>query len=121
MHPRNVGEIENPDATSTITNPACGDTMTLHVKINGDVISDAKWRTLGCSAAIATSSVASEMIIGMKLEDAGKLSNKTIADALGGLPRAKMHCSVLATDALKDALKDFYSRHPDRKPAAAAK
>lgn len=121
MHPRNVGEIENPDGASTITNPACGDTMTLHVKIKGDVIADARWRTLGCSAAIATSSIASEMMIGMKLEDAGKLSNKAIADALGGLPRVKMHCSVLAADALKDALKDFYTKHPDKKPAAASK
>ncbi|MSQ32693.1 MAG: iron-sulfur cluster assembly scaffold protein [Dehalococcoidia bacterium] len=121
MHPRNVGEIENPDGVSTITNPACGDTMMLQVKITGNVISEAKWRTLGCSVAIATSSIASEMMTGMKLEEAEKLSNKAIADALGGLPRVKMHCSVLAADALKDALKDFYTKHPDKKPYTVAK
>lgn len=121
MHPRNVGELDSPDGVSSITNPACGDTMTLHIRVSGDVISDARWRTLGCSAAIATSSIASEMMIGMKLDEAAKLSNKAIADALGGLPRVKMHCSVLAADALHDALKDFYAKHPEKKPASAAK
>ena len=117
-HPRNVGEIADADGVGHFTNPACGDTMKLYIKVENDVISQAKWQTLGCTAAIASSSIASEMITGMPITQASKLTNKAISEALGGLPPAKIHCSVLAADALIEALKDYEQRRGKGVPAA---
>ncbi len=112
-NPRNVGEIENPDASSTVGNPACGDLMKMTFRIVDGVIVDVKFKTFGCGAAIATSSMATELIKGKTLEEAEKLTNKAVAEALGGLPPVKMHCSVLAEDAVKAALDDYYKKHPE--------
>jgi nitrogen fixation NifU-like protein len=113
-HPRNVGEMENPDGVGTVGNPVCGDVMRLFIKIKEkdgeEYIEDAKFQTLGCGAAIATSSIATEMIKGKPLKDAVKLTNQAITEALGGLPKAKVHCSVLAADAVKKAVEDYESR-----------
>lgn len=110
-HPRNAGEMENPDGVGTVGNPVCGDVMRLFIKVikkdGEEVIEDAKFQTLGCGAAIATSSMATEMIKGKPLFEAVSLTNKAIADALGGLPKAKIHCSVLAADAVKKAVEDY--------------
>ncbi len=109
-NPRNVGEMDNPDGIGHVGNPICGDIMELYVKIKDNVITDAKFRTFGCGAAIATSSMVTEMVIGKTIDEALEISNKTVAEALGGLPAAKMHCSVLAEDALKSAIDDYHSR-----------
>jgi nitrogen fixation NifU-like protein len=109
-NPRNVGEIKNPDAVGTAGNPVCGDLMTIFLKIKDDIIEDIKFMTFGCGAAIASSSVATELIKGKRLEDAQKLSKQAIADALEGLPPIKMHCSVLATEAIEAAIKDYNSK-----------
>jgi len=106
-NPRCVGEIENPDAVAQVSNPVCGDVMKLSLKIDDGKITDAKFKAQGCSAAIATSSYATEMIIGMNLKQAREVTKEHIADALGGLPGSKMHCSVLASDAIREALKGF--------------
>jgi nitrogen fixation NifU-like protein len=106
-NPRCAGEIENADAVSQVSNPVCGDVMKLWLRIDTGTIIDAKFKAQGCSAAIATSSYATEMIIGLKLEQARAITKETIADALGGLPGSKMHCSVLACDAIREALKGF--------------
>ncbi|MBN1641600.1 MAG: Fe-S cluster assembly scaffold protein NifU [Anaerolineae bacterium] len=116
-NPRNVGVIEDADGVGTVGNPVCGDMMEMSVKIDGDTITDVKFRTFGCGAAIATSSMATELIKGAKIEDALQLSNRAIADALDGLPAVKMHCSVLAADALKMALADYYRRQGDMEKA----
>ncbi|HLQ77704.1 MAG TPA: iron-sulfur cluster assembly scaffold protein [Terriglobia bacterium] len=102
-----MGEIENPDAVAQVSNPVCGDVMKLSLKIDDGKITDAKFKAQGCSAAIATSSYATEMIIGMNLKQAREVTKEHIADALGGLPGSKMHCSVLASDAIREALKGF--------------
>ena len=109
-NPRNVGEIENPDGVGHVGNPVCGDIMELYIKVNDGIIVDAKFKTFGCGAAIATSSMVTEMVKGKKIEEALKISNKAVAEALDGLPPVKMHCSVLAEDALKSAIDD-YLRH----------
>lgn len=113
-HPRNVGEMENPDGIGTVGNPVCGDIMRLFIKVKEkdgeEYIEDAKFQTLGCGAAIATSSIATEMIKGKPLKDAVKLTNQAITEALGGLPKAKIHCSVLAADAVKKAVEDYRSK-----------
>lgn len=109
-NPRNVGEIENPDGIGYVGNPICGDVMELYIKVNGDKIVDTKFKTFGCGAAIATSSMVTEMIKGKTIKEALKISNKTVAEALGGLPATKMHCSVLAEQALKSAIDDYYKR-----------
>ncbi|HEY40272.1 MAG TPA: Fe-S cluster assembly scaffold protein NifU [Dehalococcoidia bacterium] len=109
-NPRNVGEIENPDGTGHVGNPICGDIMELYIKVNGNIITDAKFKTFGCGAAIATSSMVTEMVIGKTIDEALEISNKTVAEALGGLPAAKMHCSVLAEDALRSAIDDYHSK-----------
>ncbi|UCB42181.1 MAG: Fe-S cluster assembly scaffold protein NifU [Dehalococcoidales bacterium] len=109
-NPRNVGDMENPDGTGHVGNPVCGDIMELYIKVNGNVITDAKFKTFGCGAAIATSSMVTEIIIGKTIDEALEISNKTVAEALGGLPAAKMHCSVLAEDALKSAIDDYHSK-----------
>jgi nitrogen fixation NifU-like protein len=109
-NPRNVGEIDNPDGTGHVGNPICGDIMELYIKVKDNVITDAKFKTFGCGAAIATSSMVTEMVIGKTIDEALEISNKTVAEALGGLPAAKMHCSVLAEDALRSAIDDYHSK-----------
>lgn len=107
MNPRNMGEIEDADGVGEVGNPACGDVMKLFLKIENDRIVDVKFKTFGCGAAIASSSMTTELIKGKTIDEALKLSNQAVAEALGGLPAAKEHCSVLAEDALKAALEDY--------------
>jgi nitrogen fixation NifU-like protein len=109
-NPRNVGEIENPDGLGKVGNPVCGDIMELYIKVNGGIITDAKFKTFGCGAAIATSSMVTELVKNKTIEDALKISNRAVAEALGGLPPIKRHCSVLAEEALKRALDDYRMR-----------
>jgi len=109
-NPRNVGEIENPDGVGHVGNPVCGDIMELYIKVNDGTIVDAKFKTFGCGAAIATSSMVTEMIKGKSIEEALKISNKAVAEALDGLPPIKMHCSVLGEEALKSAIEDYLSK-----------
>ncbi len=111
MHPRNVGEIENADGVGQVGNAKCGDIMKIYLKINGDKIDDVKFETFGCGSAIASSSIATEMIKGKAIDDALKITNKDVVDALGGLPAYKLHCSVLAEEAFKSAIKDYYDRN----------
>ena len=111
MNPRNVGEIEDAEATGLIGNAKCGDIMKMFLKIEDGIIVDAKFKTFGCGAAIATSSMATEMIKGKTLDEALQLTNKAVAEALGGLPPVKMHCSLLAEQAVKSALKEYYEKH----------
>ncbi len=108
MNPRNVGEIPDASATGTVGNPKCGDIMKVYLKIEDNRIIDAKFKTFGCGSAIATSSMATEMIIGKTLDEALELTNKAVAEALDGLPPIKMHCSLLAEQAVKSALKEYY-------------
>lgn len=119
MNPRNVGVIEDADGVGRTGNPVCGDLMEMSVKIQGDVISDIKFRTFGCGAAIATSSMATELIKGKTIDEALEISNRAIAEALDGLPPVKMHCSVLAAEALRSTLSDYYTRQGDLEKAAA--
>ena len=105
-NPRNVGEFENPDGIGHVGNPVCGDIMELHIKVNNDVITDAKFKTFGCGAAIAISSMITELVKGKTIDEALQISNRAVAEALGGLPAIKMHCSVLAEEALKSAIDD---------------
>lgn len=109
-HPRNVGEIMNADAVGQVGNPRCGDIMKIYLKIEDGVIVDAKFKTFGCGSAIATSSMATELIRGKRVEEALSLTNAAVAEALDGLPAYKMHCSVLAEEAIKAALGDWYRR-----------
>ena len=109
-HPRNVGEMENPDGIGKVGNPVCGDIMELYIKVKDDVIVDASFQTLGCGAAIATSSMVTEMVKGKNIEEALTISNAMVAEALGGLPSQKMHCSVLAEEALRGAIDDYHKR-----------
>ena len=112
MNPHNVGEIENPDGKGTYGSPVCGDMMQITISVDdNDVITDAKFKTFGCGSAIASSSMATDMIIGMKVEDALELSNQKIIDELGGLPAVKIHCSVLAEHAIKAAIYDYAQKH----------
>ncbi len=108
MNPRNVGEINDATCTGTVGNAKCGDIMKIYLKIENDVIIDARFKTFGCGSAIATSSMATEMIKGKTVHEALELSNKAVADALDGLPPNKMHCSLLAEQAVKAALKEYY-------------
>lgn len=111
MNPRNVGEIEDPDAESQVGSLVCGDMIKLQLKINDEgVITDAKFKTFGCGAAIASASVLTEMIIGKKLEEVAGITNEDIVRELGGLPEAKIHCSVMGADALRNALADYYAK-----------
>jgi nitrogen fixation NifU-like protein len=119
MNPRNVGVIEDADGVGRTGNPTCGDLMEMSVKITDDVITDIKFRTFGCGAAIATSSMATELIRGKTIGEALEISNRAIAEALDGLPPIKMHCSVLAADALRATLADYYTRQGDLEKAAA--
>ncbi|MBC3516538.1 Fe-S cluster assembly scaffold protein NifU [Neobittarella massiliensis] len=109
-NPRNVGELENADGVGEVGNAKCGDIMKMYLKIDDGIISDVKFKTFGCGAAIATSSIATEMIKGKSIDDALQLSNKAVIEALDGLPPAKIHCSVLAEQAVKAALADYYRK-----------
>ena len=106
-NPRNVGEIEDADGVGQIGNPVCGDVMRISIAVDGDHIKDVKFKTFGCGAAVATSSMVTEMVMGKTLEEAADISNRTVAEALGGLPPNKMHCSNLAADALHLAIQDY--------------
>ncbi|GAI47300.1 unnamed protein product, partial [marine sediment metagenome] len=110
QHPRNVGEIKNPDGIGHVGNPICGDIMELYIKVKNNKIIDAKFKTFGCGAAIATSSMITGMVKGKTIEEALKISNKAVVQALDGLPPVKMHCSVLAKDALKSAIDDYLAK-----------
>lgn len=116
-NPRNVGVIENADGVGRVGNPVCGDMMEIFIKVEDNRIADVKFRTFGCGAAIATSSMATEMVKGKGIEEVLRLTRKDVADALGGLPAHKMHCSNLAVDALRAALHDYFSKHPELLPA----
>ena len=111
MHPRNVGTIENADGIGTVGNAKCGDIMKIYLKIENDIIADVKFETFGCGSAIASSSMATEMIKGKPIAEAMKLTNAAVAEALDGLPAHKLHCSVLAEEAIKSALKDYYDKN----------
>jgi nitrogen fixation NifU-like protein len=111
MNPRNVGEIENPSGVGEVGNAKCGDIMKMYLDIKDGVIQDVKFETFGCGSAIASSSMATEMIKGKTVEEALAISNKDVVDALGGLPAHKLHCSVLAEEAIKSAVKDYYDRN----------
>jgi nitrogen fixation NifU-like protein len=113
-NPRNVGVIEDADGVGEAGNPKCGDMMTVYIKVKDDVIEDIKFQTFGCAAAIATSSMMTELAKGKKVEDALKISKKDIADALDGLPPIKMHCSLLAEDALKKAIEDYLTKKKNK-------
>lgn len=113
-NPRNVGEIENADGVGTVGNAKCGDIMRIYLKVDDNgVITDVKFKTFGCGAAIATSSMATEMVKGKTLKEALQLTNKAVAEALDGLPPVKMHCSLLAEEAIKAAVEDYMKNHPD--------
>ena len=114
-NPRNVGEIPDADGIGNVGNPVCGDIMRLYIKVEDDKIVDAKFKTFGCGAAIATSSMVTEIVKGKSIDEALQISNKAVAEALGGLPRIKMHCSVLAEEALKSAIDDYLKK---KKPLA---
>ena len=109
-NPHNVGEIKDADGVGEVGNPKCGDIMRMYIKVEDDVITDVKFMTFGCGAAIATSSMATDLVKGKKIEDALKLTNKAVMEALDGLPPVKVHCSVLAEQAIKAAVSDYYRR-----------
>ena len=111
MHPRNVGVIEDADGVGEVGNAKCGDIMKIYLKIENDILVDVKFETFGCGSAIASSSMATEMIIGKSIYEAMELTNKAVAEALDGLPAHKMHCSVLAEEAIKNALKDYFDKN----------
>ena len=110
LHPRNVGEIPDASGIGNVGNPICGDIMRMYIKVENGIIVDARFKTFGCGAAISTSSMVTEMVKGKTIEEALEISNKAVAEALGGLPPVKMHCSVLAEEALKSAIKDYYKK-----------
>ena len=110
-NPRNVGEIADASGVGTVGNAKCGDIMRIYLKIKNGIIEDVKFKTFGCGAAIATSSMATEMVKGKSIEEAMKLTNKAVAEALDGLPPVKMHCSLLAEQALKEALEDYFKKN----------
>lgn len=110
MNPRNMGEMENADGVGTVGNAKCGDIMRIYIKVENDVITDVKFKTFGCGAAIATSSKATELVKGKTIDEALKITNKMVMDSLGGLPAVKVHCSVLAEEALHAAIKDYKER-----------
>ena len=109
-NPRNIGEIKNPDGIGHVGNPICGDIMELYIKVKDNIIVDAKFKTFGCGAAIATSSMVTELVKGKTVDEALKVSNRAVAEALGGLPPVKMHCSVLAEEALRSAINDYLTK-----------
>lgn len=109
-NPKNVGEVENYDGIGVVGNASCGDIMQITIKVENGIITDAKFKTFGCAAAVATSSTATEMVIGMTLEEALTVTNKKVVEVLEGLPPQKIHCSVLAEEAIKKAIEDYYSK-----------
>ena len=111
MHPRNVGTIENADGIGEVGNAKCGDIMKIYLKIENDILVDVKFETFGCGSAIASSSMATEMIIGKSIHEALALTNAAVCEALDGLPAHKVHCSVLAEEAIKNALKDYFDKN----------
>lgn len=111
MNPRNVGALDTANGVGEVGNPVCGDIMHIEIQVRDNVIEDIKFKTFGCAAAIATSSMVTEMVKGKTLEEAERITNRTVADALDGLPPVKMHCSNLAADALHGAIKDYMARH----------
>ena len=110
-NPRNVGELENADGVGEVGNAKCGDIMKMYLKIDNDVITDVKFETFGCGSAIASSSMATEMVKGKTVEEALAITNRQVVDALGGLPAHKLHCSVLAEESIKSAIKDYYDKN----------
>ena len=110
MNPRNMGEMDDPSGVGTVGNAKCGDIMRIYIKVENDVITDVKFKTFGCGAAIATSSKATELVKGLTLEEAEKITNKMVMESLGGLPPVKVHCSVLAEEALHAAIQDYRER-----------
>lgn len=110
-HPRNVGEMENPDGVGEVGNAKCGDIMRMYIKVENNIITDVKFMTFGCGSAIATSSMATKLIKGQPIDKALELTNKAVVEALDGLPAHKLHCSVLAEEAVKAAVKDYYDKH----------
>lgn len=110
QNPRNIGAIEDADGVGTVGNPVCGDVMKMYLKIENNIIVDVKFKTFGCASAIATSSMATEMIKGKTVDEALMLTNKAVAEALDGLPPVKMHCSILAEEAVKSAIEDYKSK-----------
>ncbi len=115
QNPKNVGEIKDADGVGTVGNPSCGDVMKLTIKVKDGRIVDAKFKTFGCGAAIATSSMVTEIVKGKTIDEALRITNKTVVEALDGLPKIKMHCSVLAEDALKAAIKDYQKKQAEKK------
>ena len=111
QNPRNVGKMEDADGIGEVGNAKCGDIMKMYIKVDAGIITDVKFNTFGCGSAIATSSIATEMIKGKKIEEALQLSNKAVVEALDGLPAHKIHCSVLAEEAVKAAVKDYYDKN----------
>ena len=124
-HPRNSGEIADADGVGTVGNPKCGDIMRFYIKVENNVITDIKFKTFGCGAAVATSSMATELVKGRTLDEALELTNRAVVEALEGLPPQKLHCSVLAEEALQAALLDYYRKHglplPEKLREAAEK
>ena len=110
-NPHNVGEIPDASGIGNVGNPVCGDIMRLYIKVENNIIVDAKFKTFGCGAAIATSSMVTELVKGKTIDEALKISNRAVAEALGGLPKIKMHCSVLAEEALKSAIDDYIKKN----------
>ncbi|MBR6313102.1 MAG: Fe-S cluster assembly scaffold protein NifU [Clostridia bacterium] len=117
-NPRNVGVIEDADGVGEVGNAKCGDIMKIYLKIDDDIVTDVKFETFGCGSAIASSSMATELIKGRPVSEALSLTNQAVAEALDGLPPHKIHCSVLAEEAIKNALDDYYAKHPEKKPQA---
>ena len=109
-NPRNIGEIKDPDGFGKVGNPVCGDVMAIYIKVKNEKIADIKFKTYGCTAAIATSSVLTEMVKGKTIDEALKITRDDVANELGGLPAIKMHCSNLAADALREAIKDYKNK-----------
>ena len=115
QHPRNVGEIKDADGVGTVGNPKCGDVMTMYIKVKDDIITDIKFKTYGCAAAIATSSITTEIIKGKSIKQAKELTRNDVAEELGGLPAVKLHCSNLAADALREAIKDYEGKRSQQR------
>ena len=114
-NPRNVGVIEDADGVGEVGNAKCGDIMKIYLKIENGIVEDVKFETFGCASAVASSSMATELIKGQPVSEALKLTNQAVAEALDGLPAYKMHCSVLAEEAIRNALEDYYKKHPEEK------
>ena len=114
-NPRNVGVIEDADGVGEVGNAKCGDIMKIYLKIENEIVEDVKFETFGCASAVASSSMATELIKGKPVSEALKLTNQAVAEALDGLPAYKMHCSVLAEEAIRNALEDYYKKHPEEK------